>query len=198
VKCGVLEKAREVLEELPARNVVSWNALISGYTQQGYGYEALRCLEKMQEDGLSPDDATLQCVLCACGHSGLMDEAQVLFNDMTNKYGIAPTLEHQTCMVEGFGFIGDFDKAVSMIKVMPSCDDISLWLGMLGACRKWGNVNLGRLCFDQIVQLDGNCASAYVLMANMFASSGMQEEAERVEAMRMKYASFAGGKKISG
>ena len=187
-KCGVMSKAQQVLEEIPFRDVVSWNALISGYTQQGHGYEALSCFEKMQKDGLFPDDGTFQCVLCACGHSGLLDEAQMLFNNMTKKYGITPTLEHHTCLVEAFGFAGDFDKAVSMIKVMPSCDDISVWLGILGACRKWGNVKLGRLCFDQIVQLDGSCTSAYVLMANMFASSGMQEDAEKIEAMRMKYA----------
>ena len=186
-KCGSLAKAKHVLLDLRSRNIVSWNALMSGYVQQGQGEEALSCFEKMQDDGLFPDDGTFQCVLCACGHSGLLDEAQLLFNDMTKKYGITPTLEHHTCLVEAFGFAGDFDKAVSMIKVMPSCDDISVWLGILGACRKWGNVELGSLVFDQTVQLDDSCIAAYVLMANTFVAAGMQEDAERVETMRMKY-----------
>ena len=37
-KCGVPAKAQEVLEELPTRNVISWNALLPGYGQQGQCY----------------------------------------------------------------------------------------------------------------------------------------------------------------
>ena len=41
-KCGSLSEAQDVFQKLPTRNVVSWNALISGYTQQGLGEIALR------------------------------------------------------------------------------------------------------------------------------------------------------------
>ena len=47
-KCGALEKAQKVLEELPARDVSSYNALIGGYAQQGQGQYSLNCLERMQ------------------------------------------------------------------------------------------------------------------------------------------------------
>ena len=40
-KCGALDKAREVFERLPGRDVVSWNALISGYDRHGLGEDAL-------------------------------------------------------------------------------------------------------------------------------------------------------------
>ena len=51
-KCGILVKAKQVLEDLPIRDIVSWNALIAGYVQQGQGQEALNCLEHMQSEGL--------------------------------------------------------------------------------------------------------------------------------------------------
>ena len=44
-KCGALLKAQKVLGKLPTRNVISWNALISGYAQEGRVYEALKCFE---------------------------------------------------------------------------------------------------------------------------------------------------------
>ena len=65
-KCGVPAKAQEVLEELPTRNVISWNALLAGYVQQGQCYEVLYGFEHMQSEGLSPDAVTFICTLKAC------------------------------------------------------------------------------------------------------------------------------------
>jgi pentatricopeptide repeat protein len=188
-KCGGLAKAEQILEELPIRNVVTWCALIAGYAQQGQGLEALVCFKRMQSEGISPNDVTLLSVLSACSHSGLLDEAQMLFSDITRKYGIVPSIEHHACMVVAFGYAGLFDKAVAMIKAMPSCGVYtSIWLALLGACRKWENLELGRLAFDQTLQLDESCGAAYMLMASIFSTFGMREDVESVEAMRRKYA----------
>ena len=51
-KCGELGKAENVLEELSVRDVVSWNALISGYVQYQRGKDALKCLEVIHCDYL--------------------------------------------------------------------------------------------------------------------------------------------------
>ena len=183
-----LEKAEKVLEDLIIRDVISWNTLISRYAQQGQGRAALNCFEWMQSEGLSPNEVTFLCILSACSHSGLLDEAEMLYGNMSKKYGVDPNIEHHTCMVLAFGCGGHFDKVMSVIKAMPSSDYPAVWRALLGACRKWGNVELGRLAFDQALQLDTTCAAVYVLMANIFASAGMHEDAERIEAMRMKYA----------
>ena len=187
-KCGAPAKALQLLQELPTQDIVGWNALISGYAQQGQAKEALKCFEQMQEDKISPDDVTLSCVLSACGHSGLIEDAQIVLNTMIRKYNILPNLEHYTCMVVAFGYSGRFDKALSVIHAMPSSDYLVVWLALLGSCKKWGNVKVGRLAFDQSVQLDNTCTIAYAHMANIFVVSGMHKDAQRVEAMRMKYA----------
>ena len=46
-KCHLLEKALEVFETLPVQNVVSWNTLIYGCAEGGYGEEALRCFKEI-------------------------------------------------------------------------------------------------------------------------------------------------------
>ena len=56
---------------------------------------------------------------------------------------------------------------------------INIWISLLGACRKWGNVKLGRLSFDQLIQLDNNGVAAYVLMADIFGSVGMLEDEKK-------------------
>jgi pentatricopeptide repeat protein len=191
-KCGVLTKAQEVLEEIPLRDLVAWSALIAGYAQQGQGLEALSCFQRMQSEGFSPDDITFLSVLTACNHAGLLDEAQSFFWNMSREFGIRPSLEHHTSMVAVFGSAGQWDKAMSVIKSMPSLDHPAVWLALLDACRKWGNVKLGKLSFDHVVRAHPSCPTAYVLMINIFAAAGMHEDVERVRFMRLKYALTSG------
>ena len=176
-----------MLEELHLRDMLAWSALIVGYAQQGQAHEALKCLKHRESESISPDSITLVCVMSACGHIGLVNDAKMLFQIMTTKYCISPNLEHLNCMVVVFGCGGQFDKAISMIKAMPFFEYSAIGISLLGACRKWGNVKLGRLSFDQAIQLDNNGVATYVLMANTYAAAGMQEDAEMVEAMRLRY-----------
>ena len=185
-KCGMLEKAREVLRELPGRDIVPWNALISGYAQHGQGHEALECFKSMREEGIAPDEVTFLSVLTACSHSGLLEDAQMCFSNMREKHNIVPNSEHGTCMVVVYGCVGQFDDAVSMIKTLPSlCDHPPVWFALLDACRKWGNVKLGALAFNQAIQVDGSSA-AYALMASIYAGVGMMKDAGKVEALRLE------------
>jgi pentatricopeptide repeat protein len=182
-RCGVLDKARKVLEELHLRDVVAWSTLISGYAQQGQGHEALRCLRHMEAEGIAPDNITLLCVLSACAHSGLVDDTKRIFETMAVKYRIPPTVEHLNCMVIAFGCGGQFDEAISVMEVMPFLEYPAVWVSLLGACKKWGNVKLGRLAFDQAVQLESNSAAAYILIADIFAGAGMVDDAQKIESM---------------
>ncbi|KAI5066600.1 hypothetical protein GOP47_0019224 [Adiantum capillus-veneris] len=177
---------RRMQKEDIAPNNVSWNALIGAYAQQGHAEEALDCFQWMQREGISPDEITFVCVLNACSHSGLVDEGQTYFEIMSKKYGIKSNLEHHICMIDLFGRAGDFDKAMKVIKEMPSSDYWPVWSALLGACRKWGNVNLGRMAFEHAIQVDKREAAAYVCMANIYAAAGMHEDARKIEEMRVK------------
>ena len=42
-KCGDLVKAEQVFNELPTKNVVAWNARITGCIQCGQAYDGLKC-----------------------------------------------------------------------------------------------------------------------------------------------------------
>ena len=51
-------KAKQVLEGLRIHKVVSWNALMFGYTIHKQGHEALDCLERMQNECVFPNAIT--------------------------------------------------------------------------------------------------------------------------------------------
>ena len=64
-KCDALVKAQKVFNELPVRDVVSWNTMITGYVQHGYNEEALNCFCQMQDEGVFPNAVTFICCLKA-------------------------------------------------------------------------------------------------------------------------------------
>ena len=173
-KCGFLAKAQKVLEELPIRDTFSWNALIAGYAEEGHSNKVLECLEQMQRENLSPDDVTFLSILNACSRTGKSAEAQLYYETMSTKYGIIPKVEHHTCMVMAFGAAGCFEKAMSVIKVMPSCDYLAIWLGLLGSCRKWSNIKHGKHAFEHAIQLVEKDAAPYVCMFNIYADADVR------------------------
>ena len=52
-------------------------------------------------------------------------------------------------------------------------------MALLGACRKWGNVELARYAFISVVELssDDKQATPFVLMLNIYGDSYMYEDA---------------------
>lgn len=66
-KCGLVEEARQVLEETKDRDAVSWNAIICGYASACYYEDAVQLFRRMQSDNLTPTPVTLVGLLLACG-----------------------------------------------------------------------------------------------------------------------------------
>ncbi|XP_047307829.1 pentatricopeptide repeat-containing protein At2g03380, mitochondrial [Impatiens glandulifera] len=65
VKCRKLEDARQVFDELPTVDLVSWTAMIAGYTQNGHPYDALKLFT--YHKGILPNSFTVSTILSACG-----------------------------------------------------------------------------------------------------------------------------------
>jgi pentatricopeptide repeat protein len=64
-KCGSMEDAQRVFNNMPLHDVVSWNAILGGCAMHGHGKEALRHFELMCEEGVKPNDITFVCLLSA-------------------------------------------------------------------------------------------------------------------------------------
>ena len=101
-------------------------------------------------------------VLNACSHAGLLDEARMLFRNMTGEYGIVASIEHHTCMVSVFGCAGHFEKAMLVIEMMPSSSSPAVWLALLDACKKWGTTELGKMVFTKVTQFVEKDTLAYI------------------------------------
>uniref|UniRef100_A0A6N2MBA2 Pentacotripeptide-repeat region of PRORP domain-containing protein n=1 Tax=Salix viminalis TaxID=40686 RepID=A0A6N2MBA2_SALVM len=99
-KCGVIHEAAKVFNEMPERNLVSWNSMITAYASHGHAKQALNVFEQMISGGFKPDDITLVGVLSACNHGGLVAQGREYFQNMKRKYGVEPKKEHLSLMID--------------------------------------------------------------------------------------------------
>ncbi|MCO5613708.1 hypothetical protein L7F22_067986 [Adiantum nelumboides] len=71
-KCACLDEGRKVLDRLSIRTVVSWAAMIVGYSQHGHAEIVLELFHKMKLSDLKPNEVIISCVLKAVGKLGLL------------------------------------------------------------------------------------------------------------------------------
>jgi hypothetical protein len=84
---------------------------------------------------------------------------------------ISAKLEHFTCKIGLLGHAGHLQEAENMIKAMPHKPHVHAWKALLGACRIHGNVEMGERVAKQIVELEPENASGYVLLSNICVAS---------------------------
>ncbi|KAK6917601.1 Pentatricopeptide repeat [Dillenia turbinata] len=62
-KCEAMEDARKVYNRVTEKDLIAWNALISGYSQNGEDEEALSLFAQMYRDGVGFNQTTLSSIL---------------------------------------------------------------------------------------------------------------------------------------
>ncbi|KAL5727039.1 hypothetical protein ACHQM5_000275 [Ranunculus cassubicifolius] len=179
-RCGNVEAAFQVFNKMDNRNVVSWTSMITGFAKHGYAGRALDTFHGMSKAGVKPNEVTYISVLSACSHVGLFTEGWEHFNSMQKVHNIIPRMEHYACMVDLLGRSGLLKEALEFIDSMPCKADALVWRTLLGACRVQGNMELGKVVTKRILDLDPHDPAAYVLLSNLYASTGQWDDVENI------------------
>ncbi|XP_059066735.1 pentatricopeptide repeat-containing protein At2g13600-like [Cryptomeria japonica] len=182
-KCGNIQGAWQVFEEMPENNVILWNAMIASHAHHGYGLRALQLFEKMQHKSIKPDSTTFIAVLSACSHAGLVDEGRFYFEFMSQGHCIEPRVDHYMHMVDLLGRRGLFYEVEDLINRMPFKPDATVWGALVGACKIHGNLELGARAALHLIELEPNTAVPYVLLSSIYAAGGRWEDVEKVRKL---------------
>ncbi|GAU28055.1 hypothetical protein TSUD_265130 [Trifolium subterraneum] len=182
-KCGNIEKAIQVFKRLLKTNVIVWNAMIGGLAMHGKAKDVLDYFSRMERSGVSPSDVTYIAILSACSHAGLVKKGISIFNDMVNRVGLEPRIEHYGCMVDLLGRAGYLEEAEELITNMPIKPDDVIWKALLGSCKLHKNVEIGRRAAEVLMKLAPHDSGAYVALSNLYASSGNWDGVAEVRMM---------------
>ncbi|KAH7292188.1 hypothetical protein KP509_29G055100 [Ceratopteris richardii] len=102
----LLSKAQDVFDKLSSQDLVTWNSLILGYAEKGYGEKALECYEEMRLKSFTPDSSTFVCTLKACASIAAVEKSQ-----------------HILAEIERHGMLGkDIALANILIHTLCKCD----------------------------------------------------------------------------
>ncbi|XP_076955279.1 pentatricopeptide repeat-containing protein At3g51320-like [Bidens hawaiensis] len=190
-KCGLPDVAEVIFNNMLIKNLVCWNAMISGKSIYGNPKHGLRLFNRMVELGeLTPDEATYVGVLCACARLGLLPEAKNHFLEMTTVFNVKPNFAHYWCMANLYASQGLVNDAVDFLKSMPvdinMSPQLSTWAGLLGSCRFKGDMNVGEQIAEALVDDDPLNDSYHVLLIIIYAVAGRWEDVARMKCLMME------------
>ncbi|KAL2322501.1 hypothetical protein Fmac_026880 [Flemingia macrophylla] len=181
-RCGQIKEAQKVFDLIHVKNLISWNAIMAAFAQNGFGKKVIEAFEDMLRTECKPDHISYVAILSGCSHMGLVVEGKHYFDTMTQVFGISPTNEHFACMVDLLGRAGLLDQAKNLIDGMPFKPNATVWSALLGACRIHHDSRLAETAAKQLMELNAEDSGGYVLLANIYAETG---ELENVADMRM-------------
>ncbi|GAV86698.1 PPR domain-containing protein/PPR_2 domain-containing protein/PPR_3 domain-containing protein, partial [Cephalotus follicularis] len=116
-KCGKLSLARKFFGNMDGRNIVAWNAMISGYCQNGENEEAYKLIDEMRGEGIEPGLVTWNILIGSYNQLGRCDVALELMKKMES-LGIDPDVYTWTNLISGFAQNGRTNQALDLFEEM--------------------------------------------------------------------------------
>lgn len=175
-KCGDLTYARLVFDDMREKDVASWNIMIMGYGMHGDVDEALELFSRMCQAQLVPDAITFVGLLSACSHAGMVKKGQEFLTEMESNYGVSPSIEHYTCVIDMLGRAGQLKEAYDLLVTMPIEANSVVWRALLAACHVHKNTDLAKIAAKKVIELEPGHSGNYVLMSNIYGVYGQYEE----------------------
>jgi pentatricopeptide repeat protein len=158
-------------------NVEPFTSMINAFGVHSLGKEAIDLFYKYCKV-IKCNSVTFVCILNACSHSGLREEALKIYSDMESVYKVTPNVQHKTCIIDCLSRIeGKLEEAEHMIKNDPELMTEKIaWAALLGGCRKFGDLKRAeRVLYENMKALElpsEQMVGYQVLMGNIYAAAG--------------------------
>ncbi|MQM00228.1 hypothetical protein Taro_032962 [Colocasia esculenta] len=136
MKNGEVGEARKVFDGMVDRDVVAWNTMLTGYSQNGRPEEALEVYDRMRQVGVAVDYVAVASVLAACSQLRQINLGSWL-HSWVLKTGFAADVVVATALVDMYANCGELRLAKQVFKEMSSKDLIA-WNCLICWCAETG------------------------------------------------------------
>ncbi|CAI0416361.1 unnamed protein product [Linum tenue] len=137
--CKDIAHARMVFDEIPVKNLISWNSMVDGYAKCGNMELARQVFDSMPDrDVVSFLSVTMVSVLSACAHSGELEKGRAM-HDYITRNSLPKTLVLQTSLVDMYAKCGAIDEALKVFREFSVLKtDVLMWNAIIGGLSTHG------------------------------------------------------------
>ncbi|KAM0914122.1 hypothetical protein ACQ4PT_011679 [Festuca glaucescens] len=181
-RSGDLPSAWQAFKILQQKDAITWTSMMQAFANHGCASSTLQAFAQMLQHGHDPSSTTFTAALSACSHAGLVEKGQDIFGFIRHAYGLEPTIEHRTCLVDILSRAGRVREAMEVVDaVPPEMRDEAILRRLLGACMMHNEVDAAREVGEALAKSDENPSGSgsggyYTVLANGLASGGLWDE----------------------
>ncbi|KAM7277529.1 hypothetical protein ACFE04_004663 [Oxalis oulophora] len=184
-KCGSVEDARRVFDEMPETDVVSWTTLISGFVAQGYGNDGVKLYCDMRKEDVLPNEFTFATCLKASSLCMDLEFAKQVHAE-TLKVGHLSDLFVGSALVDLYSKCGEMELADRVFFCMPEQNTVS-WNALLNGYAQMGDGKEVLNLFFRMTEPEMKFSSFTLsTVLKGCANSGFLREGQAVHSMVIK------------
>ncbi|XP_062002084.1 putative pentatricopeptide repeat-containing protein At5g52630 [Rosa rugosa] len=170
-KCGHVHYALKVFDQMPHRNLVSWTAMVTGFSQNLRFSDSFKAFSQMRSAGESPTQFAFASVIRACVVLGSVEIGRQL-HSLALKLGLACELFVGSNLADMYSKCGFMVEACKVFEEMPSKDAVS-WTSMIDGYAKSGDFEAALLSYKRMIN-DGIGVDKYVVSSALSACSALK------------------------
>lgn len=144
---AMVENFKQLFEEMPQRDTVSWNVMISGYVRCGRFEEAVTIFQQMRrESNEKPDEATIVSTLSACTTLKNLELGKDIHSFAGNEFDLTAIIRN--ALVDMYAKCGCLTVARQIFDEMPE-KNVICWTSMVCGYVRCGHLDEARELFER-------------------------------------------------
>ncbi|KAK1363421.1 Pentatricopeptide repeat-containing protein [Heracleum sosnowskyi] len=148
-KCGLIQYARKLFEQLPKQFIDSWNSMIHGYVECGLNNEALDLFTQIESQKLKADEVTMLGLILACRNSGEMHAGCHIHSYIESNSYLTGSTRLCNALIDLYAKCGSMTRAKRVFDAMPNRDVIS-WTSIIMGYALNGEVEEALVAFKHM------------------------------------------------
>ncbi|CAN6675859.1 unnamed protein product [Malus baccata var. baccata] len=149
-KCGFVDSAYMIFDKIKHLGLVTWNAMISGFSQNGNPVMAIGLFDEMYLNCHEINEVTILSIIQACSELGYLEKGKWVHHKLIT-LGIRKDLFTDTALTDMYAKCGDLRSAQGVFDMMEERSVVS-WSVMIAGYGMHGRINAATSLFDQMVE----------------------------------------------